>query len=311
MKEEIIKDLANAKNNRFVFLFNITNKDGSLVGNYSLQNNDNYISLVRNDIYDNGARENKRATYELVKGDKFPAELIDYMTSEMQDEKELLDFYDLLGTNKELAGRDLEDLNVKSYMVHSKKSTYKGKTYTNNFFRENIYNSEDMTFIAERQLKTNVEANKYVSRMDTSNSLIALRKSQMHGFVLTNLGRNKLFTKVAAGQDNGIEEKTPFEKTISTAYDKYTFDKITSFEESDFSKDRHLNEYLNNYLGFRDTFQLMKKYQSLRDKEKIAKDAELAARELEAQSRPAESFQPKVKQLDFFDLLEQKKNNRF
>lgn len=311
MKEEIINEIAKATNNRYVFLFNITDKDGNFIGNYSLKrDNKNKISLERNDIYDNGDRENRYATYELTKYDKFPAEAIDYMTSEMLDAKELLSFYKLLETNEDLYNCNLDDLNVKSYMVHSKK--YKG--YNNNHFRENIYNSKDIADIAEKQLNSNVKGNKS-SKILRSDSLVNTRYNQMYNYMLGNMKKGNLFYNVAIGKTAGLEEKTAFDNIATTTYDSYTVDRLTNEFDTDFQKATYMSNKLNEYLAFRDTYQLMIKYQNLYNKYKrqIAIQNGLTIEEKPVEKAVPvveESFKPKVKQLTLYDLIEPEKYKR-
>lgn len=311
MKEEIINEIAKATNNRYVFLFNIIDKDGNFIGNYSLKrDNKNKISLERNDIYDNGDRENRYATYELTKYDKFPAEAIDYMTSEMLDAKELLSFYKLLETNEDLYNCNLDDLNVKSYMVHSKK--YKG--YNNNHFRENIYNSKDIADIAEKQLNSNVKGNKS-SKILRSDSLVNTRYNQMYNYMLGNMKKGNLFYNVAIGKNAGLEEKTAFDNIATTTYDSYTVDRLTNEFDTDFQKATYMSNKLNEYLAFRDTYQLMIKYQNLYNKYKrqIAIQNGLTIEEKPVEKAVPvveESFKPKVKQLTLYDLIDPEKYKR-
>lgn len=315
MKEEIINEIAKATNNRYVFLFNITDKDGNFIGNYSLRrDNKNKISLERNDIYDNGDRENKYATYELTKYDKFPAEAIDYMTSEMLDEKDFLSFYKLLKTNEDLYNLDLDDLNVKSYMVHSKK--YKG--YNNNHFRENIYNSSDIAHIAEKQLEANINGRKdgeKASQILRSDSLTNTRYDQMRSYMLSDMKKGNLLYKVATGDTNGLEKKTAFDKIITTTYDRYTLDRLTNSFDTDFQRVTYMSDKLNEYLAFRDTYHLMIKYQDLYNKYKrqmAVKPGEALVEKPKERKVPVveESFKPKVKQLTLYDLIDPEKYKR-
>lgn len=315
MKEEIINDIAKATNFRYVFLFNITDKDGNFIGNYSLRRDkENKISLERNDIFDNGDIENRNASFKLTKKDKFPAEAIDYMTSEMIDEKDLLSFYNLLKTNEDLYNLDLDDLNVKSYMVHSKH--YKG--YNNNHFRENIYNSKDMAHIAEKQLDANIngrdDGNKS-SQILRTDSLTDTRYTQMRKYMLSDMKKGNLLYKVATGDTYGLEEKTAFDKIITTTYDSYTLDRLTNSFDTEFQRASYMSDKLNEYLAFRDTYHLMTKYQALFNKykrEMAAQKGETVVERPQERKIPVveESFKPKVKQLTLYDLIDPKKNIR-
>lgn len=308
MNEDIIKQLASAKNNRYVFLFNITDNDGNFIGNYSLQKGKNCeISLVRNDIYDNGKRENRKATYKLTKNDKFTLETIDYMTSEMIDAKDLIDFYDLLKTNDDLYHRNLDDLNVKTYIVHSKK--HDGYNY--NHFRENIYNSKNMAYIAEQQLKRNINGFQG-GIMSPDDPLISSIKDKMSEIVLNNIETNNLFFNLAVGKPIKQEEKTPYDNSITIKYDQYIMDKLLNYDNFYKTKEKYLNDELGQYINFRDTFKLITKYRQIlknREKQMAAQKGETVEEKPIERAVPVveESFKPKVKQLTLYDLIDPKK----
>lgn len=297
MKEEIYTNALDIKNKRFYLLFKLKNADGDYIGDYTLRKVKDNLVLVENYSFVSGRRYNQGTDFKEKSGDKFSAEFLDALTSELNSPEELIAIYDMLETNPKLKKYAGTDVSADTYLVHKRKFENKKTGFSDVFVhtRDTIYNDEKWNNIATKQCVRNIKlGDKQNSKLYIGDITTAATKKAVHDRIIRDLGYNNLLTSIAKCKDRDIDgREIDGNPLINTRISPYLLKCFTSGEYYNPQLSYKLDKEMENYLGFRDAYVTTKKTaERARDIHKLIKEKEEPKLSKE---------KPKVKQLTFFD----------
>lgn len=281
MIEEIRNNMADIKNRQYFLLFKLFDKDESFIGNYTLRvNNTGFLSIVKNDLFKKGKRENREAQFKYSSNDKFGIVLLDYMISEIENPKALLSEYKLLETCEETKSLNLEDINVNTYIVFQSNYNHHGIATKFNHYRETVYDNKMLNTLAEEQLKYALKEDMTGAKINFENPKTDEIVSNLKAYIFDNFTRGSLLHKVSLNRNKIGLKHIKADPLVDTRLSKVLIDKLTNYEMYELSVIKNLDRYFNDYVVVRDVINLI-----FKANEEIQKRKEDKSKQLETKTK--------------------------